>query len=45
MYQISDFSKISNTPIQTLRYYDNLELLKPKIIGSIIAIDIIMVIS
>jgi DNA-binding transcriptional MerR regulator len=33
MYQISDFSKISNTPIQTLRYYDNLELLKPKIIG------------
>lgn len=33
MYQISTFSKISNTSIQTLRYYDNLDLLKPNIIG------------
>lgn len=33
MYSISKFSKISNTSIQTLRYYDNLELLKPKVIG------------
>jgi DNA-binding transcriptional MerR regulator len=33
MYQISAFSKISSTSIQTLRYYDNLDLLKPKIIG------------
>lgn len=33
MYRISEFSKISNTPIQTLRYYDNLQLLKPKVIG------------
>lgn len=33
MYQISVFSKISNTSIQTLRYYDSLDLLKPKIIG------------
>ncbi|MFA7688541.1 MAG: MerR family transcriptional regulator [Bacilli bacterium] len=33
MYQISEFSKISDTSIQTLRYYDNLELLKPKVIG------------
>ncbi|MDD3187545.1 MAG: MerR family transcriptional regulator [Bacilli bacterium] len=29
MYQISDFSKISHTSIQTLRYYDSLNLLKP----------------
>ncbi len=33
MYQISQFSKISGVPIQTLRYYDNLLLLKPKLIG------------
>lgn len=33
MYTISEFSKLSNTPIQTLRYYDNLTLLKPKITG------------
>lgn len=33
MYKISSFSKISNTSIQTLRYYDSLELLKPKTIG------------
>lgn len=33
MYKISGFSKISNTSIQTLRYYDNIELLKPKTIG------------
>lgn len=33
MYQISTFSKLSNTSIQTLRYYDNLELLTPKTIG------------
>ncbi len=33
MYKISTFSKISNTPIQTLRYYDTLELLKPMSIG------------
>ncbi len=33
MYQISQFSKISNTSIQTLRYYDSLQLLKPKVIG------------
>ena len=33
MYRISDFSKLSNTSIQTIRYYDNLKLLKPKTIG------------
>jgi DNA-binding transcriptional MerR regulator len=33
MYQISEFSKLSNTSIQTLRYYDSLDLLKPKVIG------------
>lgn len=33
MYKISSFSKLSNTSIQTLRYYDNLKLLKPKTIG------------
>ena len=33
MYSISMFSKISNTSIQTLRYYDNIDLLKPKTIG------------
>ena len=29
MYNIGLFSKLSNTSIQTLRYYDTLELLKP----------------
>jgi len=29
LYKIGAFSKISNTPIQTLRYYDNLKLLRP----------------
>ncbi len=33
MYRISDFSKMSDTSIQTLRYYDSLSLLKPKTIG------------
>lgn len=35
MYNISAFSKLSNTPIQTLRYYDRLELLKPGHIGKV----------
>lgn len=33
MYNISEFSKKTNTPIQTLRYYDNLKLLRPNKIG------------
>ena len=33
MYNISTFSKLSNTSIQTLRYYDALELLKPGQVG------------
>ena len=33
MYNISSFSKLSNTSIQTLRYYDTLGLLKPGKIG------------
>lgn len=33
MYQISEFSEISETPIQTLRYYDSLDLLTPKVTG------------
>ncbi len=33
MFTISEFSKMSNTSIQTLRYYDNLDLLKPSLIG------------
>jgi Predicted transcriptional regulators len=33
MYNIGTFSKLSNTSIQTLRYYDTLELLKPSEIG------------
>lgn len=35
MYNISSFSKLSNTPVQTLRYYDNLGLLNPCKIDSI----------
>lgn len=33
MYQISEFSKISKTSIQTLRYYDSLNLLRPNTVG------------
>lgn len=33
MYSISAFSKLSNTSIQTLRYYDTIKLLKPRLIG------------
>lgn len=33
MYQISTFAKLSSTSIPTLRYYDNLDLLKPQLIG------------
>ena len=32
MYKIGTFSKISNTPVQTLRYYDSLKLLRPYIV-------------
>ena len=32
MYKINEFSIKSNTPIQTLRYYDQIELFKPKYI-------------
>ena len=30
MYKINDFSIKSNTPVQTLRYYDQIDLFKPK---------------
>jgi|LGVF01.2.fsa_nt_gb DNA-binding transcriptional MerR regulator len=33
MYKIGEFSKISKCSVQTLRYYDKLNILKPKIIG------------
>lgn len=33
MYNISEFSKKTNTSIQTLRYYDNLKILRPSKIG------------
>lgn len=29
MYKINDFSKKSNTSVSTLRYYDEINLLKP----------------
>ena len=29
MYRIGDFSKITGIPIQTLRYYDQIDLFKP----------------
>lgn len=29
LYQIGEFSKITNTSIQTLRYYDSINLFKP----------------
>ena len=29
MFKIGDFSKISRVPVKTLRYYDELGLLKP----------------
>jgi DNA-binding transcriptional MerR regulator len=32
MYKIGDFSKVTNTPIKTLRYYDEIGLLKPSYI-------------
>ena len=32
MYKIGDFSKATNTPIKTLRYYDEIDLLKPSYI-------------
>ena len=32
MYKIGDFSKITNTPIKTLRYYDEIGLLNPSYI-------------
>lgn len=33
MYKISEFSKISKCSVQTLRYYDKLDILKPQIIN------------
>lgn len=30
LYQIGEISKLSNTPIKTLRYYDEINLLKPQ---------------
>ncbi len=35
MYKISNFAKISKTSILTLRYYDSLDILKPKTIGEL----------
>ena len=32
MYKIGDFSILSNVTIKTLRYYDTIDLFKPKII-------------
>ena len=32
MYKIGDFSKATNTSIKTLRYYDEIDLLKPSYI-------------
>ena len=34
MYSIGRFSKICNVPIKTLRYYDDIGLLKPSYIDS-----------
>lgn len=32
MYQIGKFSKITDIPVRTLRYYDEINLLKPEIV-------------
>lgn len=42
MYNIGEFSKISDTSVQTLRYYDSLDLLKQKQLVNIIIIGIIL---
>ena len=33
MYNIGKFSDMCDTSVQTLRYYDSIDLLSPKIIG------------
>jgi len=30
MYKIKEFSKLTNVPIKTLRYYDEIDLFKPE---------------
>lgn len=30
MFKIGDFSMLSKVPVKTLRYYDQIDLLKPK---------------
>ena len=33
MYRIGEFSKLSKVPVKTLRYYDEIDLLKPELIN------------
>lgn len=35
MFKISEFSKLSRIPIQTLRYYDQIGILKPAVTDEI----------
>lgn len=34
MYKIGEFSKITDTSIRTLRYYDNIDILKPSYVDN-----------